>query len=69
MKHEFEKSSSIKHCDYDEATDTMEIAFTSGAVYHYPNCGKAHYEALKAAASPGQHFHRSIRKLKSKRIV
>lgn len=67
-KHVFEKSTSIQHCDYDDATDTMTIKFLSGSTYRYPNCGRHHYEALKAAASPGKHFHQHVRALKSEKI-
>jgi len=66
--HKFDNSSSIEHCDYHDSNKTMEIKFSSGAVYHYPNCDKEHYEALKAAASPGRHFHQHCRKLAAKKI-
>ncbi len=67
-RHEFKNSSSIKSCDYDDGEKRMTIEFTSGAVYHYPNCDKAHYEALKAAASVGKHFHQNCRKLECKKV-
>ena len=60
-KHEFKNSTSLKHCDYDDDNKQMEICFTSGNTYHYPNCPKAVYEALKQADSPGTHFHINIR--------
>jgi len=60
-KHVFTNSSSIEHCDYFPEKNMLEIKFTSGATYHYPDCHVSHYEALKAAASPGTHFHKSIR--------
>lgn len=59
--HKFENSSSLEHCDYDDSSNTMIIKFTSGATYHYPNCDKSHFEALKQAASAGKHFHQHIR--------
>lgn len=67
-KHEFSNSSSIAHVDYHDDINTMEIRFSSGAVYHYPNCDKAHYEALKTAASVGKHFHQNCRKLQCKKV-
>lgn len=67
--HKFNNSSSIDHCDYDDDKGHMIIKFTSGATYHYPNCSKDNYEALKSAASPGAHFHKNLRKLENKRIV
>lgn len=60
-EHHFKNSTSIKSCDYDDSSNTMIITFTSGSTYHYPSCKKEHYEALKAASSPGSHFHKSIR--------
>lgn len=61
-KHHFKDSSSIKYCDYHDNTGTLEIGFHSGdSVYHYPDCDKKHYEALKEAASPGRHFHQNLR--------
>lgn len=62
-KHKFANSTSIEHVDYHDDKSTMEIKFTSGVTYHYPNCNKAHYDGLKAASSPGGYFHSHIRKL------
>lgn len=59
-KHEFSGSSSIAHCDYDDTEGCMKIKFHSGKTYKY-ECGKDCYEALKAAPSPGKHFHSAIR--------
>lgn len=68
-KHVFEKSTSLVHCDYHDDTKTMEICFTSGNTYHYPDVPKTVYEALKTANSPGSHFHTNIRtKHKGKKI-
>lgn len=58
--HTFEKSTSIKHTDYDDAKGIMEICFHSGNTYKY-KCDRSVYEALKAAKSPGGHFHNAIR--------
>jgi hypothetical protein len=67
-RHEFSKSTAIRSCDYDDTEGKMIIEFASGGVYHYPSCPKAHYEALKQAASPGAHFHKNLRQLKSKKV-
>lgn len=67
-KHKFTGSSSIEHCDFFDDTGTMEIRFTSGQVYHYPDCHRDHYEALKKAESPGRHFHQFIRSKKSVKV-
>ena len=52
------KSSSIEHIDHFK--DTLEIKFASGALYHYKDCPKEHYEALKEADSAGQYFRQNI---------
>lgn len=67
-KHLFRGSESISHCDYHEDKNTLEIGFTSGSVYHYPDCPKHEYDALKQAASAGKHFHKHIRKYRSVKL-
>jgi hypothetical protein len=60
--HKFEKSTSIQHIDYDDASSTLKIKFHSGAKEHeYKECPKSVYEGLKAAESPGKYFHQAIR--------
>lgn len=54
------KSSSIEHIDYHDKDDTLEIKFTSGATYHYKDCPKAHYDALKECDSAGKYFRANI---------
>lgn len=49
-------SSNIAAIGYDEPSETLEIEFTSGAIYQYYNIGRATYEALMAAPSKGQFF-------------
>ena len=61
-------STSIKHIDYHDDKDTLEIKFAGGAVYHYPGCDKKHYEALKTAASAGNYFHNVIKGMQYKRM-
>ena len=60
--HVFEGSTSLHSCDYEDDTGCMIIKFLSGSTHKYPNCPRAEYEALKASASPGKHFHAKIRK-------
>ena len=62
MYHHKCKSTSIEHIDYHPAKDTLEIKFTSGLVYHYPDCPIEHYHALKEADSAGKYFAQNIRK-------
>lgn len=67
-KHHFKDSQSIRSCDYHDNTGTLELEFESGGTYHYPDCAKDHYHALKQAASAGRYFHSNIRKLKSIKV-
>lgn len=59
-KHEFKNSSSLLHCDYNDAEGVLEICFQGGRTYHY-ECPKHEYEALKNAESAGKHFAAKIR--------
>lgn len=63
------KSSSIAACDYDDVSGKMIIHFHNGGTYHYPDCPKSEYEALKKAASVGSHFHQRIRKYKGVKVT
>jgi len=56
-------SSNIVSIGYDEATETLEVEFLSGAVYQYFNVGVAAYESLRQAPSKGQHFNIYIKTL------
>lgn len=67
-KHHFKDSSSIAACDYHDNTGTLEIHFTSGAVYHYPDCPKTHYDALRKSASAGKYFHQHVRAFRSIKV-
>lgn len=65
--HKVEGSSSISHVDYHDDIGTLELGFTSGHSYHYPDCDKAHYHAIKSADSPGQYFHKHLRSMKAEK--
>ena len=52
-------STSIEHIDFHEPS-TLEIKFHSGAIYHYKDCPKDHFEALKVAKSAGGYFRTRI---------
>ena len=67
-KHKFEGSSSLAHCDYHDDNQTLEIGFTSGACYHYPDCPKQEYEKLKQAESAGKHFHQHLRRYRAVKV-
>jgi hypothetical protein len=61
MKRRRITSSIIKSVGYDEATTTMEIEFSSGAVYVYFVVPRATFEALVAADSAGRYFNERVR--------
>lgn len=68
-KHDFgDKSSSIKGCDYLDDKSTLIVHFHNGGTYHYPDCPKSEYDALKQAESVGKHFHSRIRPYKSVKV-
>lgn len=60
-KHIITNSSSIAHIDWNDKNNTLEICFTSGHTYHYPNCDKKHFAGLKEADSAGKYFQSNIR--------
>lgn len=61
MKHTFEDSISLHSFEYDENCKELTIHFHSGASHCYKGVQKDTVEALKAAESPGAHFHSAIR--------
>jgi hypothetical protein len=54
-------SSNIASIGYDEATETLEVEFSSGAVYQYYNVGSDLYQSLLAAPSKGSFLNTYIR--------
>lgn len=59
--HHFPHSTSIPKIDYDDDKNEMHITFATGGTHAF-DCKKEVYEALKAAESPGKHFHQHVRK-------
>ena len=55
-------SSNITSIGYDTETQTLEVQFTSGAVYQYENVPPDVYQALMAADSIGSYFYYHVRK-------
>ena len=69
MKHHAVKSSNITSIGYDPNTATMEVLFSSGALYRYRDVMPVDHHALVNAPSPGSHFAKSIRnRFKSERV-
>jgi hypothetical protein len=54
-------STNVASVGYDEATETLEVEFTNGAVYQYFNVGSNLYDELMAAPSKGQFLNTYIR--------
>lgn len=54
MNREPVASSNIAAIGYDEASQTLEVEFTSGALYQYYNVTQALFEQLMQASSKGQ---------------
>lgn len=46
---------------YDADAETLEIEFSTGAVYQYYNVGQALYDQLVSAPSKGQFLNTYIR--------
>ncbi len=60
--HEFPNSSSIRSCEYNEATQDMHIEFVSGGRHCYKNVAPEDFHSFKDAKSVGSHFHMNIRR-------
>jgi hypothetical protein len=54
-------SSNIRSVGYDADSQTLEIEFSSGAIYQYYNVGSDLFEQLMIAASKGQFLNTYIR--------
>lgn len=55
--HEFENSSMLKSCDYDDEKCILTVTFTKGNKdYKYADVPKPVYEDLKDAESAGKYF-------------
>jgi len=61
MERKAVSSTNIASIGYEEATETLEIEFQSGAVYQYHNVGLDMYENLCSASSKGQFLNTYIR--------
>jgi len=54
MNREQVASSNVASIGYDEPSQTLEVEFTSGAVYQYYNVSQAIFDQLMQAGSKGQ---------------
>jgi hypothetical protein len=61
MQRQNVSSSNIKSIGYDRESQTLEIEFNSGGIYHYFNVPVAIYENLMSASSHGKYLHQNIK--------
>jgi len=62
-------SSVIRHFDYDQKKETLDITFVSGISYTYKKVPLRIYQMLKAAGSKGRYFNYYIKdKFKYRKI-
>lgn len=54
-------STNISSLGYDPTSETLEVEFTSGAIYQYYNVGTALYDQLMLAPSKGQFLNAYIK--------
>ena len=54
-------SSNISSIGYDEASQTLEVEFTNGAIYQYYNVELATFEQFRTAPSKGQYLNTYLR--------
>lgn len=50
------RSSNLNSVGYEPETETLEVEFSSGAVYQYTRVPQSVYDSLCKAASPGALF-------------
>ena len=54
-------SSNVKSVGHDPDTNTLEVEFKDGSVYHYHDVPKDEYEQLIAVKSVGGYIHANIK--------
>lgn len=55
------KSSNVSAVGYDPSTQTMEIEFKDGSVYHYHGVSSATHSDLISAKSIGKYVHANVK--------
>ena len=55
------QSSNLAAYRYNEGERKLEIRFTSGRIYQYPNVPKDIVDGLATASSPGKYFNAEIK--------
>lgn len=54
-------SSNIQSVGYDSATETLEVEFIHGGIYHYTGVPSGEFEALMSAESHGKYLNANIK--------
>lgn len=54
-------SSNIQSVGYDPATETLEVEFIHGGIYHYTGVQSGELEGLMSAESHGTYFNANIK--------
>jgi hypothetical protein len=55
------QSTAIRAVEWNSMTSTLDVTFTSGAMYSYQAVPQWKYLGLLTAPSPGQYFNKNIR--------
>lgn len=63
---QFENSSMLSDCSYNDETEELTVTFTSGKSYTYTDVIKSVYDELINAKSAGKHFNSIKGQLKVK---
>lgn len=61
MDREYVESSNLRSVGYDSNTSTLEVEFTSGAIWQYFDVLESSYYEMKSASSVGKYFNANIR--------
>ncbi len=54
---QFENSSMLRNCSYDDETEELTVTFTNGKSYTYDDVSKDIYDNLTNAVSAGKYFN------------
>lgn len=61
MQRQFVESSMLRSVGYDRDTQTLEVEFQHGGIYHYFDVEEDTYKELLEAESIGHYFNECIR--------
>lgn len=64
--HQFENSSMLSSCEYNDETEELTVTFTNGKSYTYIDVPRRTYDELISANSAGKYFNLAKQSLKMK---